>query len=99
MEPYLGFIFATSVGVGLASASLLISRKAGLAPIQAQLIDTLQDNAAALTSRVSQLEADLDRERKRGDSLAATVKDLRDTVTDLAHENATLRKRLGMGER
>ena len=94
--PYAAFIFATTVGLGLSVATYFIARKAGLAPIQAQLIDTLQDNATALTTRVTQLETEVHRERTDRLALQAEVIRLRDALADLAAENADLRKKLGM---
>jgi len=93
---YVAFIFATTVGLGLSIATYFIARKAGLAPIQAQLIDTLQDNATALTTRVTQLETEVHRERTDRLALQAEVIRLRDALADLAAENADLRKKLGM---
>jgi septal ring factor EnvC (AmiA/AmiB activator) len=97
--PFAAFILATSVGLGLSLATYFLARQAGLAPVQSALIDTLQDNAAALSTRVSQLETELDSERRQRIALAATVTNLRDTVADLATENGDLRKRLGLAGR
>lgn len=96
MAPFAAFLLATAVGLGLSVATFFVARRAGLAPIQAQLIDTLQDNATALTSRVGQLESELARERLLRQQLEDKVADLRGTVTDLATENAQLRRRLGL---
>ena len=93
--PFAAFLLATSIGLGLAVASLLLARRAGLAPVQAALIDTLQDNATALTTRVEQLEGEVGRERQQRVLLEQTVKRLRDTVSDLAAENAELKRKLG----
>lgn len=97
--PYLAFISATLIGLGLTGLTFLVARKAGLAPIQAQLIDTLQDNAQALTERVTQLETEVHRERTDRLALQAEVIRLREALADLATENAELRKKLGMASR
>lgn len=99
LEPFMPFLLAAIIGLGLSVATLLVARKAGLAPYQAQLIDTLQDNAAALTTRVSQLEAEIDKERSDRMALQLEVSRLREVLADLVTENADLRKKLGMGSR
>lgn len=85
---------ATTIGFGLSLATLVIARRSGMAPVQASLIDTLQDNAAALTQRVAQLEAEVHRERTDREGLEVEVRRLRDALADLAAENAELRRRL-----
>lgn len=88
---------ATAVGLGLSVATFLVARHAGLAPMQSQLIDTLRDSVDALTTRVEQLERELSDERNQRLLLVANVRDCRDTVADLASENARLRTQLAMG--
>lgn len=97
--PFIAFIFATTVGLGLSIATFFVARKAGLAPYQAQLIDTLQDNASALAERVQHLETEISRERADRIALQQEVTRLRDALADLATENAELRKKLGMAPR
>ena len=99
LGPFAAFLVATLVGLGLSAITFLFARRSGLAPVQASLVRTLQDNAIALDARVKLLELDLDRERRQRLVLEETVERLRDTVADLAAENAALRRQLGMGER
>ena len=94
LTPFASLLAATTIGFGLSVVTLFVARRAGLAPVQASLIDTLQDNAAALTQRVSQLEAEVHRERTDRTALEVEVRRLRDALVDLAAENAELRRRL-----
>lgn len=94
LSPFLSFLTATAVGLGLAVATFLVARRSGLNSVQTQLIDTLQDNAEALGKRVDLLEEEVSTLTRQRSDLEATVKRLRDAVTDLAQENADLRRRL-----
>ncbi len=94
LSPFLSFLVATTVGLGLTMVTFLVARRSGLNSVQAQLIDTLQDNAQALASRVDLLEEEVSVLTRQRSDLEATVKRLRDAVTDLAQENADLRRRL-----
>lgn len=94
LQPFGSLLAATTIGFGLSVVTLFVARRSGLAPVQASLIDTLQDNAAALTQRVSQLEAEVHRERTDREGLEVEVRRLRDALADLASENAELRRRL-----
>lgn len=93
-QPFAALLAATIIGFGMSVLTLVMARRAGLAPVQASLVDTLQDNAAALTQRVSQLEAEVRRERTDREGLEIEVRRLRDALADLAVENADLRRRL-----
>ena len=99
MEPFLGLLIALAVGVGLSIAQLLIAQRSGLATYQGTLVKTLQDNLAALTTRVQQLEASLVNEQTARKAADERVEELRDVVADLARENTALRHKLGMDPR
>jgi len=92
--PFASFILASLIGFGLAIATLYLGKKSGLGNVQATLIDTLQDNAAALDQRVQLLEREIEIERKQRLHLEGVVSELRLTVSDLASENARLRGQL-----
>lgn len=92
--PFASFILASLVGFGLAIGTLYLGKKSGLGNVQATLIDTLQDNAEALVTRVTLLEREIDIERKQRVHLETVVGELRLTVADLANENTRLRQQL-----
>ena len=92
LTPFASLFVATAIGFGLSLATFAVARRSGLAPVQASLIDTLQDNAAALTQRVSQLEAEVHLERTTREGLQVEVRRLREALADLAEENAILRR-------
>ena len=94
LSPFMSFIVATVIGLGLALATLFIARRSGLTSVQSQLIETLRDNAEALNRRVGILEGEVRTLTEQRTDLEATVRRLRDAVTDLAEENADLRRRL-----
>lgn len=99
MEPYLGFLLATFVGLGLSVVTLFVARRSGLATVTTSLVDVLQDNVGALTLRVTQLEDEVGRERQQRVGLEVEVRRLRDTISELAAENTELRRRAGMEPR
>jgi hypothetical protein len=92
--PFASFILASLVGFVLAIGTLFLGKKSGLGNVQATLIDTLQDNAAALDKRVILLEREIELERQQRIHLEGVVSELRNTVTDLANENTRLRMQL-----
>ena len=91
-----GFLIATGCGLFLTFLTYLTARRSGLAPAQATLIDTLQDNAKALDEKVRLLEEQVARETAERIRLQTEVTRLRTAIADLAAENAELRRRLGM---
>lgn len=94
--PFGAFLIATLVGLGLTALTFVVSRKAGLAPVQAQLIDTLQDTVAAQGDKIDRLESELSRETQQRVLMQQAMSRLRDGMADLAAENAELRHKLGM---
>ena len=92
LTPFGSFLLATVIGFGLSVVTLFVARRSGLAPVQTSLIATLQDNTAALTQRVSQLEAEVHLERTTREGLQVEVRRLREALADLAEENAILRR-------
>lgn len=94
LEPFLGFFVATIIGLVLSLSTFFFVKKSGLTDYQAKLIQTLQDNASALSSRVDLLEAEVTELRKIRDSLQTEVLKLHDAIADLASENADLRKQV-----
>lgn len=99
LGPFLGFLVATIVGFGLSLATFFFVKKSGLTDYQAKLIQTLHDNAAALSTRVDLLEAEVQELRQVRDALQTEVTRLRDAVTDLASENTELRKQISVRKR
>ena len=99
IQSYGPFLVATMVGMLIAFLTWYAARKSGLQPVQAELIDTLQDNAVALTDKVKLVEEALDRERLTRQALERKVDRLEAVVLDLAAENADLRRKLGMPKR
>lgn len=96
MEPYLGLLAAIAIGVGLSIGQLIFARRTGLAPYQGSLVQTLQSNVAALTTRVDQLEHDLKAERDMRLAAESRADELDDTVARQAREITRLRQRLGI---
>jgi predicted nuclease with TOPRIM domain len=94
LAPFFAFLAATAVGLAMSVAAFLFARKSGLATIQANLVSTLKENADALSDRVDILEAKVVELNTQKTILESTVKRLRDAVTDLAAENAELRRKL-----
>jgi len=99
VEPYVAFFLATTIGLVLSLATYWVARHSGLGPVQSALIDTLQDNAAALAVRVTQLEQEVSHLSAQRQLLEQQIGRLRETVTDLAGENAELRRQLRMAPR
>ncbi len=97
--PFGAFLAATAVGLGLTGLTFVISRKAGLAPVQAALIDNLQDNVKALEDKVGLLEEKLSDETRRRILVEQQIVRMRNGMADLASENAELRRKLGMPSR
>ncbi len=95
LSPFWGFLVAVTVGLALSVATLFVARRSGLAQVTTSLVDVLQDNVAALTLRVSQLEDEVSRERQQRIALEIENRRLRDTTADLAAEVAELRRKLG----
>jgi chromosome segregation ATPase len=93
------FLTATIIGLSIALFTWYAARKSGLAPVQAELIDTLQDNAMALNNKVKMLEQEVHSERETRQALERKVDRLEGIVIDLADENADLRRKLGMPRR
>lgn len=96
ISPFLGFILATVVGLGISITTLFVVNKSGLASYQSTLVQTLQDNAAALKARVDILELDIKNLHEVRNSLEIEIDRLRNAVSDLAIENAELRRQLGL---
>lgn len=96
ISPFLGFILATVVGLGISITTLFVVNKSGLASYQSTLVQTLQDNAAALKARVDILEVDIKNLHEVRNSLEIEIDRLRNAVSDLAIENAELRRQLGL---
>ena len=94
LGPFFAFLAATAVGLAMSVAAFFFARKSGLATIQANLVSTLKENADALSDRVDILEAKVVELTTQKSVLESTVKRLRDAVTDLASENAELRRKL-----
>ena len=94
LAPFGAWLGAIVVGVTLSALTWALARRAGLAPMEARLVETLKDNAEALEDRVNHLEGALARERADRIGLESEVKRLRDALADLATENADLRRRL-----
>ena len=94
LAPMGAWLGAIVVGVALSALTWALARRAGLAPLESRLIETLKDNAEALEDRVAHLEGALARERTDRIGLEAEVQRLRDALADLAAENADLRRRL-----
>ncbi len=94
--PIVGFLLSTTVGLGLTIVTFIVARKSGLAPVQERLVDTLQENAAALTSQVGLLKEQIEQETTRRQALEREVARLRAAVADLATENAELRRKVGL---
>jgi hypothetical protein len=93
------FLTATIIGLLIALFTWYAARKSGLAPVQATLIDTLQDNAVALNNKVKLLEEVISTEQATRQALERKVNRLEGIVIDLADENADLRRKLGMPRR
>ncbi len=94
--PIVGFLLATTVGLGLTIATFLVARKSGLAPVQERLVDNLQDNVKALEDKVALLEEKLADETRRRILVEQQIVRMRNGMADLASENAELRRKLGM---
>ena len=92
LAPFGAWLGAIVVGVTLSALTWAVARRAGLAPMESRLIETLKDNAEALEDRVAHLEGALARERDQRVGLEAEVQRLRDALADLAAENAALRR-------
>jgi septal ring factor EnvC (AmiA/AmiB activator) len=99
LGPFVAFLLTASAGVGLSIVSFLVARRAGLAPIQMSLIDTLQDNTSALALRVAQLETEVQHLSDQRALLEKTIIRLRQAVSDLAEQNSELRLQLKMPPR
>jgi hypothetical protein len=97
--PYISFILAALVGLFLAAGTFWFARKTGLQPAQTALIQTLQDNAAALSDQIKIVRQQLDSEIEKRASLERRVTILQQAVVDLAEENAELRRKLGLKPR
>lgn len=96
ISTYGGFVLATGMGLFIAFLTWWAARKSGLNPAQETLIDTLQDNAAALNEQVRLLRESLATEQRLRLDLDAKVRHLENVVVDLASENADLRRQLGL---
>ncbi len=94
--PIVGFLLATTVGLGLTIATVLVARKSGLAPVQERLVDNLQDNVKALEDKVALLEEKLADETRRRILVEQQIVRMRNGMADLASENAELRRKLGL---
>ena len=92
LAPFGAWLGAIVVGVTLSALTWAVARRAGLAPMESRLIETLKGNAEALEDRVAHLEGALARERDQRVGLEAEVQRLRDALADLASENAALRR-------
>jgi regulator of replication initiation timing len=90
---------ALSIGAFIAALTFWFARRSGLQPVQAELIDNLQDNAKALSDQVNLLREQLKNEIEQRQHLERKVTILQQAIVDLAAENSTLRKRLGMPPR
>jgi len=99
VRSYGAFLSATAIGLVIAAMTWYAARKSGLQPVQAELIENLQDNAAALNVRVERLKEDLEAERQRRISLSSRVEQLENLVVELVAENTDLRKRLDLPRR
>lgn len=98
MEPsqVASFLIPMAIGLALTIGSYLFARKAGLMPVQDQLVDTLKDNAAALADRVGLLKDELDAAEREVDALRNDIQRLRSALVDLAAENAELRRKFNL---
>ena len=94
LAPFGAWLGAIVVGVTLSALTWALARRAGLAPMEARLVETLKDNAEALEDRVNHLEGALAREQTERRGLELEVRRLRDALADLATENAELRRSL-----
>jgi hypothetical protein len=94
--PLIAFILATFGGLMLSVLSWWFARKAGLAPAQGQLINTLKDNADAMADQLVLIRASLAAEIAHREALQGKVDLLESAIVDLATENALLRRQLGM---
>jgi septal ring factor EnvC (AmiA/AmiB activator) len=99
LAPFVSFFLATVIGLGISIATFLVARGSGLLPIQQELVDVLKDNTAALSLRVAQLEEEVQRLHAQRISLEEQLSRLRTAISDLASENAELRRQLRMPER
>lgn len=93
LTPFAGFLAATAIGLAMSIAAFYFARKAGIATIQATLISTLKDSVDALTDKVGLLEAEVSTLKSEKIVLLETVQRLRNAVSDLAGENADLRRK------
>ena len=99
MGGFEAFFIAAISGVFLAALTWFFARRSGLQPAQAALIDTLQENAAALQVQVARLKDDLAHEKSRREALEGKVDRLEGLVVELTDENSALRSKLGMPAR
>lgn len=106
MEPFLPFLAATIVAAVVAVLGYLVARRAGLGPVQAEYVETLEGINSALDRRIGLLEDEhrslndaLNTERQARAKLAQKVIRLERTIVSLAEENDYLRQRLGIKRR
>lgn len=95
VTPVIGFTIAALVGLGISYATFRFAKASGLTSVQGTLIDTLQDNARALSDRVKILEDQVAELTAIKVAHEKEIADLQDAVTDLAKENTELRKQAG----
>jgi septal ring factor EnvC (AmiA/AmiB activator) len=103
--PFFAFLAATTIGLGMSVAAFYFARKSGLATIQANLVSTLKENAEALADKVElqaqaieDLKAQVAQMQTQKTLYEATIERLRNTIADIASENADLRRKLHMPE-
>src|SRR5512135_1119628 len=96
LAPFGAFLLATAAGLGLTALTFAASRKAGLAPVQSALIDTLKDNVAAMEDKIERLEQQVAAADQRHVVMQQAMTRLREGMADLAAENAELRRKLGL---
>jgi len=100
MSPFEGplgsFLLTLAGGSVLIVLTFLFARKSGILPVQETLIDTLKDNAVALTEKVKILEANLKATQDVAEKLEARVTRLSAIIVTLVDENDALRRKVGL---
>lgn len=97
--PLGSFLLTLFGGFVLIVLTFLLARKSGILPVQETLIDTLKDNAMALSAKVTLLEEQLHATQQVAEKLEARVTRLSAIIVSLADENDALRRKVGLPPR
>lgn len=97
--PYAAFVLTAIVGVVLAGLSWFVARRSGMLPLQAELVDTLQETVQALEKQKSLVQEERDKAVALAETHGAHVIRLNEAILDLVVENTELRRKAGLPPR